>query len=105
MYAWIDCGDGRQVYRKIAEPTAKRSSLPVPMFIRDDMPATEHVDGIFYTSKAAYRRVTKERGYVEIGDDPARLRSKTYSKPKPNTKANREALKQAAYMVRNGIKP
>lgn len=104
-YRWYTLPDGREVYRKELKPVRGRSDLPIPMFIRDDMEPTEHVDGRFYTSKSEYRRITKERGYIEVGDDPARLRSKTYSKPKPNTKANREALKQAEYMVRNGIKP
>lgn len=74
-YEWITIGDGRQVYRRIdARPPAARSSLPFPMVISDAMPACEHVDGKFYESKSAYRRVTKAKGLVEVGNDPARFR-------------------------------
>jgi hypothetical protein len=76
-YGWITIGDGRQVYRRIDvhPPTLARSSLPFPMVITDDMPATEHVDGKFYDSKSRYREVTKAKGLVEVGNDPARFRT------------------------------
>jgi hypothetical protein len=51
-----------------------RSSLPMPLIISDSMPAAEHVDGKFYESKSAFRRVTKARGLIEVGNDPARHR-------------------------------
>lgn len=54
-----------------------RSDLPCPMLIGDSMPAAEHVDGKFYDSKSAYRAVTKARGLIEVGNDPARFRQKT----------------------------
>lgn len=76
-YAWVDNGNGRQTYRRIdrGAPLA-RSSLPVPQVILDTMPETEHVDGRFYTSKSAYRAVTKAHGLTEVGNE----------KPKPFTR-------------------
>lgn len=74
-YEWIDVGNGRLVYRRVdVRPPAARSDLPFPMVITDDMPACEHVDGNFYESKSAYRAVTKARGLIEVGNDPARLK-------------------------------
>lgn len=66
-----------------------RADLACPMFISDAMPPTEHVDGKFYESKSAFRAITKARGYVEIGNDPAR-----FNKPVRH-KADRKAIKEA----------
>jgi hypothetical protein len=75
QYGWITLGDGRQVYKRIDKSSLPaRSALPSPMLISDDMPAAEHVDGKFYSSKSSYRRVTRENGLVEVGDDPGRFR-------------------------------
>lgn len=70
-----------------------RSSLPCPMMITDTMDPVEHVDGKFYTSKSAFRAVTKAHGYVEVGDDPAR--NKRPPPPKPDRKAIKEAVAKA----------
>lgn len=51
-----------------------RSDMPCPMLISDHMPDCEHVDGNFYSSKSAYRRVTKENGLIEVGNDTARFK-------------------------------
>lgn len=62
-----------------------RSDLPCPMLITDEMPAAEHVDGRFYTSKAAYRQVTRAHGLTEVGTEKIK-------RPKPKmSKAAREA--------------
>lgn len=55
-------------------PRVARSDLPCPMISTDTMTACEHVDGKFYDSKSAFRRVTKERGLVEVGNDTARFK-------------------------------
>jgi hypothetical protein len=47
----------------------RRSDLPCPMLISDDMQAAEHVDGKFYTSKSSFRRVTRENGLTEVGNE------------------------------------
>lgn len=73
-YAWVRIGD-REVYRRVDRgPAPARSDMPCPMLISDSMPAAEHVDGNFYDSKSAYRRVTKAKGLIEVGNDPARFR-------------------------------
>lgn len=93
-YAWIDLGDGRQVYRKLEEPKAKRSPLPAPCAISDVMEPTQHMcNGEYYTSKAKFREVTKAHGCIEVGNDPSRLRKKP--KPKPDKKAIRQSIEKA----------
>jgi hypothetical protein len=100
-YAWINLGDGRQVYRRIEQERGRRSNLPAPMVIGDHMSAVEHpCDGKLYESKSAFRRVTKANGCVEVGNDPQRL--KKFSPPKPDRKAIRAAVKMAANRVKNG---
>lgn len=101
-----ECGNWHELEVWPAEcipsaPAGRSTSIPVPMFISDTMDATEHLDGKFYTSKSRFREVTKAHDCVEIGNDPARLRRPTMVKP--DRAKNREALKQAEYMVANGI--
>ena len=50
------------------------------------MDAAEHVDGNFYTSKSEFRKVTKARGLIEVGNDPGRL------KPQPRKRTNEKAI-------------
>lgn len=59
---------------KDIRPPVARADMPCPMLIGDSMQAAEHVDGKFYESKSAYRRVTKANGLIEVGNDPARFR-------------------------------
>lgn len=93
-YAWIDIGEGRQVYRKLDTREVKRSTLPAPMLSLDTMPETQHpCTGEFLTSKAKFRAVTKAHGCIEVGNDPARLRP--HKKAKPDRKAIRDALDKA----------
>ena len=50
-----------------------RSDLPMPHVISDIMEPTEQVDGNFYTSKSAFRKVGRSLGLTEVGTE----------KPKP----------------------
>lgn len=68
-----------------------RSSLAFPMIVSDYMLEAEHVDGKFYTSKRAFRQVTRERGYIEVGTE--KLPAAT--PPKPDRKAIRASLERA----------
>lgn len=54
-----------------------RSDLPLPYVISDIMPETEHVNGKFYTSKRAFRAVTRALGCDEVGNEkqPPKQRS------------------------------
>lgn len=54
---------------KDVQSSVARSDMPCPMLIGDSMPAAEHVDGKFYESKSAFRRVTKANGLIEVGTE------------------------------------
>ena len=78
-----------------------RSSLPMPNVISDIMPPTEQVDGKFYTSKSAFRKVGRQLGLTEVGNE----------KPKPRvrlsgTRAAKEgrvaSIRKAVEQVRAG---
>jgi hypothetical protein len=76
-YAWVDNGHGRQTYRRIdKEAPQSRSHLPVPGIISDTMDEVEHpCDGKHYSSKSAFRRVTRANGCIEVGNDAQRFKS------------------------------
>ncbi|WP_376711074.1 hypothetical protein [Pseudochrobactrum lubricantis] len=91
----VDLGNGRKVYR-FQKPVlgVARSDLPVPMVIRDEMPDTEHpCTGQSYSSKSAFRAVTKAHGCIEVGNDSSRF--KTPEKPKIDRKEIRASLEKA----------
>lgn len=77
--------------RCIPQAAPSRSSLPFPMVISDTMDALEHVDGKFYTSKRAFRDVTRARGYVEVGTE----KLKPFQRKAPDRKAIRDSLHRA----------
>ncbi|WP_434733756.1 hypothetical protein NL154_05660 [Rhizobium sp. YTUHZ044] len=81
-------------------PPAQSDALPVPMFISDTMDPTEHVDGNFYSSKSQFRAVTRAHGLVEVGNDPARLKPRTFKK---TTRTEiKESVQKAAARYRAG---
>jgi len=91
---------------RIVKPTIEpaRSALPCPHIISDIMPATEQVDGKFYTSKSAFRSAGRSLGLTEMGNE----------KPKPKVRstgtkevkeARRQALRRAAARFRAGDRP
>lgn len=93
-YAWIDLGDGRQVFRKVEAYEPKRSHLSSPSVISDTMPETQSMlDGKHYTSKAKLRATYREAGVTEIGNDPARLRKQP--KHRPDRKAIKTSIEKA----------
>lgn len=72
----------------------------MPMFISDTMEPTEHVDGRHYTSKSQFRAVTKANGFVEVGNDPQRMKPRTV---KRTTRAEiKESVQKAAARYRAG---
>lgn len=94
---WVKTDRGwRKSYGPAPEYVAP-GNFPCPRVMSDTMDPTEHVDGKHYDSKSAYRAVTKAHGYVEVGNDPARLRPQT--KPTIDKAQTREAVKQAAAQV------
>lgn len=96
-YAWFEI-DGRQVFRKLPAPRGPRSGLPAPFIASDTMDLTEHVDGKHYDSKSAFRATTKALGYVEMGNDPQRL--KPFKRPTPDRQGIRDSLKRAEARAR-----
>lgn len=94
-YKLIDWSKPIEIERKPYIPPA-RSDLPFPMIISDEMQACEHVDGNFYTSKSSYRRVTKEQGLVEVGNDTTRFkRPKTPDRDKSIEQSIDKAIARA----------
>jgi hypothetical protein len=80
---------------------AQSDTLPVPYFISDTQEPLEHpLTGKFYTSKREFSRITKERGYEEVGNDPNRL--KPNAKPKADKKAIKESVQKAVARFKNG---
>jgi hypothetical protein len=102
-FAWHDLGDGRQVYRRVQDEPVARSHFPAPMVIGDGMDHLQHpADGRHYDSKSRFRRVTKDHGCVEMGNDPARFRPR---KQEIDTKANRASLEKARARIARGETP
>jgi hypothetical protein len=77
-------------------PAAQRSDLPCPMLISDEMPAAEHVDGRFYTSKAAFRAVTRANGLTEVGNEKLPRTKPRMSKAKREAGINQAVEKAFA---------
>lgn len=81
------------------------SDLPVcRSFISDNLEALGGLNGIqcqasgkFFTSKKRLRDEYRARGVVEVGNEPQRL--KEFTKPKPDRKAIRDAVKRATWQV------
>jgi len=76
-----------------------RSDLPSPMVISDEMDATEQVDGRFYTSKSAFRRVGRALGLVEVGTEKFKPHVRSTNKREVK-EARRQAIKKAVQMVK-----
>lgn len=76
----------------------QRSELACPAVIGDTMPDGQHpYDGRTYDSKSGWRKANRQGGYIEVGNDPARLRPKP--KAKPDRKAITATLKKAKQQV------
>lgn len=81
---------------------SKRSHLPGPMVIGDTMEPTQHMcDGIYYTSKAKFRSVTRAHKCVEAGDDRSITDPKPFKRPRPDRKQIRQSADKA--LARVGI--
>jgi hypothetical protein len=87
-YAWHDLGDGRQVFRRVSEPTSARSDLACPMVISDHMPPTQSMaDGRIYESKRGISAATKAAGCIEIGNEKM--------PPRQKQKPDRQSIKNS----------
>ena len=84
--------NGELVPRLRQEATSGK--LRGPYVIRDEMPPTEQVDGVFYTSKAKFRAKGRELGLIEVGTEKFRPKQRASADP-AFKRARREALKIA----------
>jgi hypothetical protein len=81
-----------------------RSRLPMPYVISDEMPPTENVDGVYYTSKRAFRATSRALNLIEVGNE--KFTPFTRSTAKRETKAQRmAALKVAVEKYKAGHRP
>lgn len=94
----------RECYRVAS---ASRSSLPVPMLIRDfDEPVQSAADGKWYNSKASLAKSHKASGnphgidFVELGNEQP-----TFKEYVPDAKQRRDDVKQAMHDVMTGNLP
>jgi len=94
----IEIEPGRFVVDRRRGPVA-RSDLPLPYVIGDETPPLEHVDGRFYTSKAAFRAVTRAHGLTEVGNEKFKPKQRSTSVPAVKAR-RREALKVAVEKFR-----
>lgn len=84
-----------------APPQARSTTIPVPMFISDTMDAVEHpCNGQHYSSKSQFRRVTRESGCVEVGNDTARFHKP--EKPQVDRASVKASLEKATARVSRG---
>jgi hypothetical protein len=74
-----------------------RSEHPIPYVISDTMPETEQVDGKFYTSKSQFRRVGRELGLIEIGNE------KLQPKPKGIAHADKKQKEDRTQAIRKAV--
>lgn len=94
-YKLIDWSKPIEIERKRKSAPA-RSALAFPMVVSDYLPETKNmVDGKYYESKSAMRRVYRQRGYVEVGNEEM----KPAPKPKPDRKAIRNSVGKALNRV------
>jgi hypothetical protein len=81
-----------------------RSALPLPYVISDEMPPTEQVDGNYYTSKTAFRRIGRALGLTEVGTE--KFKPKRRSTDAREVKdARRQSLRTAMEKYRAGHRP
>jgi hypothetical protein len=87
--------DGKVVEKNSVQRTESFS------YISDNMdPLVHHADGKKYDSKSTFRRVTKDHGCVEIGDDTNWRRPR--SPEKLDKRQRLDDIKRAVYELRNG---
>ena len=88
--------NGRLVSKHLAGP--KHAASAAPYVISDIMqPLKHHGTGRIIDSKSEFRRDTKASGCIEMGSDPAALRTR----PRPEPKGIHEDVKRALAELRS----
>jgi len=65
-------------------------------------PARHMCDGKLYDSKSEFRRITKQHGCVEVGNDPSIMNPKPRQWKAPDKRERVEHLRQAIHELKNG---
>ena len=88
---------------RILKPTVApaRSDLPRPYVISDAMPATEQVDGWFYTSKSLFRAGGRALGLIEVGNEKRQPKVR-FTDLAETKRVRRATLKKALDRYRSG---
>ena len=87
-----------------SEIPVARSTLPCPMVISDEMPATEQVDGNYYTSKRQFRAVGRALGLIEVGTEKFKPMERSTNK-REIKQARRQAIRTAVERYKAGDRP
>jgi hypothetical protein len=81
-----------------------RSNHPRPYVISDIMEPTEQVDGKFYTSKSAFRRVGRQLGLVEVGTEKQINKVVRASSTRQAAESRRASIKKAIEKTKAGVR-
>jgi hypothetical protein len=99
--AIFQVGPNRWTNRPPRQP-AKRSDLPMPYLICDEMPPTEQVDGKFYTSKRAFRAVGRALGLTEVGNEKLKPKTTRASQAPGQMEKRADSVRKAIAQYNNG---
>jgi hypothetical protein len=100
MVELIEIEPGRwRVRRPVQQPA--RSDLPLPYVISDIMEPTEQVDGKFYTSKSAFRKVGRSLGLTEVGNEKIKPKTRAQIVAEERPK-RRKAIQSAIEKYQSG---
>lgn len=92
-----DCGEMHDVHQWPDNHRHPAEVLAAPMVVSDDMPPGQHPwDLKVHDSKSSWRKANRQGGYIEVGNDPQRLRPKKRSHDKAGVTS---ALKKAKALV------
>jgi hypothetical protein len=100
---WEQIAEGRWRWRTSYRlPPLARSDLPTPYVISDEMPATEQVDGKWYTSKAKFRAVGRAHGLTEVGNEKPKRKTTRASQAPGEMEKRANSVRKAIAQYNNG---
>jgi hypothetical protein len=77
----------------------RAENMPLLFVISDTMPPTEQVDGRFYTSKSAFRKVGRQLGLTEVGTEKMTHKVVRASSTRKAQEGRRNAIRKAIARV------
>lgn len=95
--SWVYDREKRKVVKASEYWANKPRPASAPMVISDTMDPTWHpATGMMADSKAAFRKMTRQSGCVEVGNEPlkAKPRTETYATRKQRAEAIKQAYRQ-----------